>query len=366
MLRHHIIQYLLGNSRDFDLQYRVFNFYCLLGLVVSLLAAVSAYYLDLVNVIIYFLLIFSVFVLFCWYLSRFRHLFGLSTFLAISVLVFGITPGLWILNSGSTGGSQYFFIFWGILICSIYNGWARYTWLVTLFTVITALMYIEYYHPAMIVTYTSRSTRYFDVYTSNIVATLSITMIFIIYTNNYRREHEHVKKYAERLEKMALTDGLTGLFNHNHLHNCLKYEIYKAERYKRSLSLIMIDTDYFKKVNDTYGHPTGNLVLSQFVNILRSNTRTSDIIGRYGGDEFLIVCPETDLDGTISITEKLRTIVEAASFGSSGQIRMTISCGVTTWNGQTLSQIIEAVDQALYAAKKAGRNRVEIYACKTS
>ena len=230
-----------------------------------------------------------------------------------------------------------------------------------LFVVIGVLMYIEYTYPAMISTYNSRNARYFDVYTSNIIAMVSVTMIFITYVNSYRNEHEYVKKYAEHLEEIAITDGLTGLYNYNHLHSCLKYEIYKAERYKRFLSLIMIDTDYFKQVNDTYGHSSGNLVLLQFANILRSNTRTSDIIGRYGGDEFLIVCPETNLERTVSITEKLRTIVEAASFGESGQIRMTISCGITTWTGENFNQIIEQVDQALYTAKKAGRNRVEIY-----
>ncbi|MDD2620743.1 MAG: GGDEF domain-containing protein [Syntrophomonadaceae bacterium] len=252
-----------------------------------------------------------------------------------------------------------------MLICSIYNGWRRYTWLVILFAVIGVLMYIEYTYPALINTYTSRDARYLDVYTSNFIAMMSITMIFIIYANSYRKEHEYVKNYAERLEKIAVTDGLTGLYNHNHLYSCLKQEIYKAERYKRFLSLIMIDSDYFKQVNDTYGHPTGDLVLKQFVNILRSNTRTSDIIGRYGGDEFLIVCPETNLENTVSITEKLRAIVEDASFGESGQIKMTISCGITTWEGESLSQIIKQVDQALYAAKNAGRNRVEIYKDKS-
>lgn len=361
----HTIKFLLGDERDFELQYRVFNLYCLLGSIISLLFVPSAYYTDS-HVGVKFLLILSIIFLCCWYLSRFRRLFSLSTFLAISILVFVVTPGLWILNSGSTGGAQYFFVFWGILICSVYNGWRRYTWLVILFVVIGVLMYIEYTYPGMINPYNSRDARYFDVYTSNIIAMLFITMIFITYANSYRNEHEHVKKYAERLEKIAISDGLTGLYNHKHLHRCLKHEIHKAERYKRFLSLIMIDTDYFKQVNDTYGHPTGNLVLLQFVNILRSNTRASDIIGRYGGDEFLIVCPETNLDRTVCIVEKLRAIVEAASFGESGQIRMTISCGITTWKGENYNQIIEQVDQALYAAKKAGRNRVEIYKDKGS
>ncbi|MDD3023714.1 MAG: hypothetical protein PHE26_07440, partial [Syntrophomonadaceae bacterium] len=147
-----IINFILGNERDFELRYRVFNFYCVLGLIISLLFVPNAYSMDS-HTSFKLLLSFSAFVMCCWYLSRFRRLFDLSTFLTVLVLVFVITPGLWILNSGSTGGAQYFFIFWGMLICSIYNGWRRYTWLVILFAVIGVLMYIEYTYPALINTY---------------------------------------------------------------------------------------------------------------------------------------------------------------------------------------------------------------------
>ncbi|MEN6460600.1 MAG: diguanylate cyclase [Syntrophomonas sp.] len=355
------MQFFLGNEKDFDLEHRVFNFYCILGLFVSLLTFLIICYLDLPLIAGISMLVFFVFALFCWYLSRFRRLFRISTFMAVSVLIFVLTPGLWILNSGSTGGGQYYFVFWGLLISSIYRGWRRYTWLVLLFITIGVLMYIEYTYPFIIVTYDNRNARYFDVYTSFILAMLSTTIIFIIYSNGYRNEHEHVKKYAAHMEKIAITDGLTGLYNHTHLYSCLENELKQAESSQSSLSLIMVDSDHFKMLNDTYGHPTGNLVLIKFADIMRSTIRKSDIAGRYGGDEFLIICPNTTLEEAIFTTEKLRKIVETTNFGESGQIRLTISCGVTTWAGENCSMIIEQVDQALYAAKRSGRNRLEVY-----
>lgn len=353
------MQLLLGNEKDFDLHQRIFNFYCILGLFISLIFSALTFCLGLPRVNAILMLAFAAVTLFCWYLSRVRRFFGVSTFLASFILIFLVTPCLWILNAGTNGGAQYFFIFWGILICSVYSDRRRYIWLMFLFVVISVLMYVEYAYPSFIMAYNSQADRYFDVYTSFILAMLSTTIIFIIYANNYQKEHKYVTEYTQYLEKIVITDGLTGLYNQTYLHSRLKEEIYKAERYQRSLSLIMIDIDYFKKLNDTYGHPAGNAALVQLANILRSSTRTSEIAGRYGGDEFLIVCPETNLEGAVSISKKLSLAVGSNRFGESGQIKMTISCGTATWNGETPDQFIEKTDQALYAAKRASHNQLE-------
>jgi diguanylate cyclase (GGDEF)-like protein len=355
------MQFILGNEKDFDLEYRFFHFYCVLGLIVSLLALISISYLDFQRITKISMLVFSIFVFLCWYLSRHRSFSRLSTFAAVFVLVFVLTPGLWILNSGSYGGAQYFFVFWGVLICSIYRGWHRHVWLVLLFIVIGMLMYIEYAYPFIIVPYESRDARYFDVYTSMIAAMLSTTITFIIYSNSYHAEHEHVKEYAQQMERVAVTDGLSGLYNQTYLHSCLENEIKQAECLKSSLSLIMIDSDHFKNLNDTYGHPIGNQVLIQFADILRSSIRGSDIAGRCGGDEFLLICPKTSLEEAVGIAERLRNIVQITQFGESGEINITISCGIAAWRGESYNKFIEEVDQALYAAKRYGRNRVEVY-----
>lgn len=356
-----IFLFLIGDEKDFDLEYRIFNFYCVLGILISLIMIAMNFYIRLPSILGMILGAFVVIVLGCWYMSRFRRLFGISTIVAASVLILVVTPVLWIFNAGSYGGASYFFVFWGILVCSMFRGKTRYLWLLIIFLVIGLLMYIEIKFPHIIIPYPTSTARYIDIYASITSAMLATTGIFVIWANNYRAEHEYVKKYAERLGEMAKTDGLTTLFNHTYLYQRLEDEISKAARYQQNLSLIMVDIDFFKVFNDTYGHPVGDVILEQFAALLKANIRSSDIAGRYGGEEFLIICPGTDLEGTLVITEKLRLLVENARFGEDKSIIMTISCGIATWNGENSRETIEMADQALYSAKKAGRNRIEVF-----
>jgi diguanylate cyclase (GGDEF) domain len=356
-----ILPILIGEEKEFDLEYRIFNFYCILGILISLLMMAMNYYIKLPEILGTILGAFVLIILGCWYMSRFRRLFEVATILAAAILILVVTPVLWFFNAGSYGGASYFFVFWGILVCSVFRGWIRYLWLVIIFLVIGLLMYIEIRFPHIIVPYPTPTSRYIDIYVSITTAMLATTGIFVIWANSYRAEHEHVKQYAERLGEMAKTDGLTNLYNHTYLYQRLEDEIYKAAHYNQNLSLIMVDIDFFKVFNDTYGHPIGDVILEQFSALLRANIRSSDIAGRYGGEEFLIICPGTDLQGALAITEKLRLLVENARFGEDRSIVMTISCGIAAWNGENSREIVEMADQALYAAKKAGRNRVEIF-----
>jgi diguanylate cyclase (GGDEF)-like protein len=353
--------FLIGDEQDFELENRIFNLLLVLGFIISFLSAVINHYLELSYIMEILGLVLSAVIFWCWYLSRIRRLFGISTFLVVFFVIFIITPGAWFFNSGSNGGAQYFLLFWGILVCSVYHDRRRYSWLAILFMVIGVLMYIEYSYPYMISIYSTKTARTIDVYASIISAMLVSISVFIIYANSYRAEHERVKEYAKHFERAAITDGLTNIYNHRYLQKRLAEEVNKAERYQLNLSVIMIDIDYFKKLNDTFGHPTGDSVLEQLANILSSNIRASDIVGRYGGEEFLIICPGTNKEGAMTIAEKERAMVESTLFGKSEQIRITISCGITTWNEENSSEIIEEADRALYAAKKSGRNRVEIY-----
>ncbi|MEA4923678.1 MAG: GGDEF domain-containing protein [Syntrophomonadaceae bacterium] len=320
-----ILLFLIGEEKNFELEYRIFNFYCLLGIIISLIMVIIRYYTNLPPILGVLLNIFMLISFGCWYLSRFQRLFRLATFIAAFSLIFVVTPVLWIFNAGSNGGAQYYFVFWGIMVCSVFRGWNRRFWLFLLFIVIGALMYLEYYFPHFVVPYPNATARYIDVYASFATAMVATTSIFIIWTNSYRDEHNHVKEYAERLGEMAVTDGLTNLYNHTYLYQRLEDEIYKAGRYQQKLSLIMVDIDFFKAFNDTYGHPIGDIILEQFAALLRSHIRSSDIAGRYGGEEFLIICPKTDLEGALAITEKLRLLVEQARFGEDKSIVMTIS-----------------------------------------
>ena len=166
------------------------------------------------------------------------------------------------------------------------------------------------------------------------------------------------KSLEEKALKLAKTDVLTGLANRLELDSVLSDEIERLKRFHRPLSVIMIDLDHFKKVNDNYGHLIGDKCLTKVAEVLKNNARMVDTVGRWGGEEFLIICPETDLNGALKLAEKLRRLIEDNMFPEVKHI--TGSLGVTTFiTGDTLETIINRADQALYNAKESGRNRVE-------
>lgn len=168
--------------------------------------------------------------------------------------------------------------------------------------------------------------------------------------------------YQRKLEAMATTDKLTGTANRQ-VFDVLFLQAYnQSKRRENNLSAIMFDIDYFKEVNDTYGHPTGDVVLKSLSQTITHSIRESDILFRWGGEEFLIILPECDLNKAIEIAEKIRQVVESQNIIFAGKsLSITISIGVATMiNDETAENLVNRVDKALYVAKEKGRNRVEI------
>lgn len=169
------------------------------------------------------------------------------------------------------------------------------------------------------------------------------------------------KQNIEHLKELSITDPLTKVFNRLRLDTILENEISRAIRYNSILSVIMIDVDDFKNVNDTYGHDVGDLVLTQIANTIQNNIRKSDTFGRWGGEEFLIISPETDLIQAKSLAEKLRIEVQAQVFQNVSS--KTCSFGISCFeeNDDVLS-LMQRTDKALYSAKKNGKNQVKVIA----
>lgn len=160
------------------------------------------------------------------------------------------------------------------------------------------------------------------------------------------------------LEKTSFTDGLTGLYNHKKSFDMLDSEILRAKRYGHMLSIIMLDIDFFKKVNDNYGHQMGDAVLKEVSKEIAKTIRNIDIAGRYGGEEFLIVFPEISKQDVIIGAERLRKNIENLKFENGLQV--TISGGIAVYSNESILEIIKIADQNLYKAKHNGRNRIEI------
>lgn len=160
-----------------------------------------------------------------------------------------------------------------------------------------------------------------------------------------------------RLEILAVTDGLTGLKNHRAFQENLEFQISLAERIPSTLSILLIDIDYFKKINDSFGHPAGDAKLRSIAKILQQNSRGVDFVARYGGEEFAVILPGTDQTGAIISAEKLRRAIETVSWSD---MATTVSIGAATLSADinNKSSLIASADRALYLSKKDGRNRV--------
>jgi len=171
------------------------------------------------------------------------------------------------------------------------------------------------------------------------------------------------KQTQDKLKEIAMKDGLTGLYNHALLIELFEKEIDKQQRNNGSISFAMIDIDNFKKINDTYGHISGDTVLKELSNILMSSVRGGDIVGRYGGEEFSIVFPGIDEQNAFQLCERIRKEVEDFNFEIGIEtVKITISIGINFNELKGIinkREIIQKADEALYRAKHNGRNRVE-------
>lgn len=165
----------------------------------------------------------------------------------------------------------------------------------------------------------------------------------------------------ERLKQLATTDTLTGIYNRRYFDEALESEINRSARFSTPFTLIMFDIDHFKRINDTFGHQSGDLVLVQLAQVVRRAIRTTDLFARWGGEEFIILCPNCDLEAGRLLAEKLRMLIKQQQFADAGHV--TCSFGVACHaHGDGMDSMLKKVDRCLYHAKASGRNRVETVA----
>ncbi|MBU5614809.1 diguanylate cyclase [Geomonas azotofigens] len=177
---------------------------------------------------------------------------------------------------------------------------------------------------------------------------------------------DELKKANEQLKRLTNIDHLTGLFNRRYLAEVLEAEFFRARRNRESLSLVIIDIDFFKQVNDTYGHQNGDVVLASVASVVQQQMRAYDSAARYGGEEFVVLYPGTSLEGGVVAAERLRQAVLDFTFPPPLQdLAVTVSAGVATYPSpqvDNIDSLFRQADEALYRAKQNGRNRVETMA----
>ena len=186
----------------------------------------------------------------------------------------------------------------------------------------------------------------------------SMTSVFLIV-----QDVTELAAYEQRLIEMNIKDALTGVYNRRYLETRLKEECERHRRHARKLSLVMVDIDYFKKVNDTYGHQCGDFVLKGVSAEIASHIRITDCLARYGGEEFCCLLPETELTNAITLAERFRILVESLNltYQNTNQVNVTISLGVSELaDNDSPESLLKKADEALYEAKRTGRNRVVV------
>ena len=186
-----------------------------------------------------------------------------------------------------------------------------------------------------------------------------------IYEHEQKLKIQQANKRNEELETIAYKDPLTMLVNRRKFFELAENEFRRSKRYNLPMSLMMLDIDHFKKVNDTYGHAGGDVVLKTFADICREEVREIDIVARLGGEEFVILLPQTKVEGAFILAERLRKKVEARTvFSEEKEIRITVSIGIASYNrskDKSIEVLIRKADEALYLAKASGRNRVVVF-----
>jgi diguanylate cyclase len=200
------------------------------------------------------------------------------------------------------------------------------------------------------------STALLGVHVFNLTVVFSMfSYLALFYVITVTRAHKS-------LARMATTDSLTGLFNRRHMIALIEKEMARHHRHPSNLTLMLMDIDHFKQINDQYGHDIGDRVLNAVSHSLKSSMREQDFIGRWGGEEFLAVLPETDLDQAAASAERIRKAIQALVIDNDGnKVSVTLSIGITLYRAEeVLSNAIARADHALYEGKSAGRNRVEM------
>ncbi len=292
------------------------------------------------------------------------RLFQSTIFVLLFVAVIYF-PFMFFTNAGNYGSAPIYFVMIMVYFAFYLKGiWFFITFSVLLTYYIIIMIY-GYIHPELVIPYPDAMSGLIDLCASVIAVSIVMSIIAGTTFSSYNKERDHVISLMDELEYknkelelLAIKDQLTDVFNRRHFSKVLEEELMLAEQEQKSFYLLMIDIDYFKKINDTYGHLYGDEILKLVANCIKDSIRNHDVLARFGGEEFIVLLSKAENADGYQLAERIREKVSQIEYRNERQV--TVSIGITKYmKGDRTVDIIKRADDLLYAAKENGRNRVE-------
>lgn len=270
-----------------------------------------------------------------------------------------IFPINFIYSGGSNGGMPIYFIMGIAGTFFLVKGKIRNALVLLFFIVYILLILAGHYNPEIIIPFPSEEARIVDIIFAMIIVSGFIGVVSNIIVYEYSTEHFKVDRLNQRLSQFAIKDSLTNLFNRRYLMQQLEHQMERAKQENYSLALIILDIDFFKNINDNYGHLVGDEVLRNFSTLLLNEIRCDDIAGRYGGEEFFVILIKTNREAAFNLAERIRSKVYNTILAETVKEPITISGGIGFYHSPMhIEDLISMADKNLYQAKFAGRNKI--------
>ncbi len=359
---------------DNTLEQRIFLALLLIGMLITLISGLANIYLrSPLQRIMPPLFILMVLAVLFWYSVQYGRFKG-SILLASFFTCLGVVPYIWTAHGGLFGGFPFFIPFLAVVLMALHQGLLRWLFLALLSASTLWMITLDLSESTQIIAITdAKLLNYSNLY-GLIGSTIGVIVLFMVFTHTYVAERKRVTKMAEALKKanveleyLSRYDVLTNLPNRRDITEKMKYQLKLANRSQRSFGIILLDVDHFKKFNDKYGHQCGDYVLQALAELLLKIKREQDTAARWGGEEFILLLPDTDMRGTLIMAEKIRIMVEQHDFNDGvTDHRLTITVGAAAYDHKSLEldDYIRKADTALYWGKEQGRNRSYGYTYK--
>lgn len=299
-----------------------------------------------------------------YYISRFKNKHILSSYIVAILLSFFIYPFLWIENGGSSSGIIYFYIFNVVFFAIVFKKRVAVFIIFLQIIMINLLYFFEYLNPQMIKPYPSIEAKLIDQVVSYLIVSTFLYIItrWVMHVYNDKifelnATHKELNTALKKLELLSSIDELSQINNRRSTFELLKADLKEADG-RECISILMLDIDYFKKINDTYGHSAGDEVIKKVAQLLQNKIRKTDFVGRIGGEEFLVVFPDTSLEDAKNKSNDLQVEISNIEWEQK-ELSVTLSGGLFSFKyleNISIEKAIEQADKNLYKAKENGRN----------